>query len=227
MTHRALLLERLELVAQALTPQLLSEVTLVGGSLLAVLPLSVPVRATKDVDFVLPTTRPLDWHRFIRSLEARGFRPSRDEGAPICRYEKVDPRMKLVVDVMPTDDRLGFTNRWYQAVHENRSPTKIPNLYAATPLDYLLTKIEAFKGRGAKNPLLSVDLEDIVTVCRGLSSILDQIASGVNERDLFARQFFRAFVKRADALELILAHTEGDRVSQEAAQKMFGKLRAF
>jgi hypothetical protein len=48
-------LQRLELVCQELGPALISEVILVGGSLQAVLPLEVPNRPTKDVDFILPT----------------------------------------------------------------------------------------------------------------------------------------------------------------------------
>lgn len=216
-TARQRLRARLEIVCQEIGADLLRQLTLVGGSAQAVLPLTVPARPTKDVDFVLLTIAPLDWHRFLHGLESRGFRASREEGAPICRYEKNVGSMNLVVDIMPTDDRLGFTNRWYPDVHAHRAETDIPGLYVVTPLLYLLTKIEAFNSRGAKDPVSSSDLEDIVALCRGIPDLLDEVERGSDASHAAARGFLSAFASRPDAANLVRSHTEGDSAAQEEA----------
>lgn len=220
-------LQRLELVCEELGPALISEVTLVGGSLQAVLPLEVPNRPTKDVDFILPTPTASSWHRFLRAMEDRGFKASSDEDAPVCRYEKSVSAMKLVVDVMPTDGRLGFSNRWYTDAHAHRQETSIPGLFGATPLHYLLTKIEAYTDRGARDPLSSHDLEDIITLCRGLPALLDEVQAGSSPAHVAARTFLRSLASRRDSRALIEAHTEGTSSAQHGAAALLIRLSAL
>ena len=128
--------------------------------------------------------------------------------------------MRLVIDIMPTDDRLGFTNRWYPSVHRHREPTDIAGLFAASALDYLLTKIEAFRGRGSADPLASHDLEDIVVLTRGHPTLMTELRSGADIRHVEARRFLTEFSAGPDARALLLAHTEGDAASQAEAEAL-------
>lgn len=209
---------RLEAVCLALGPELLDELTLVGGSTQAVFPLVVPVRPTKDVDFIFRPASPMHWNRLTRALEDKGFRASRDEDAPDCRYVKAAERERLVIDVMPTDDRLGFTNRWYDEAHRYRRATDISHLYAITPVHYLLTKIEAYRGRGSHDPISSHDLEDIITVCRGLPGFLDELQAAQEPAAREACAFLVALAGGPDGEAYLAAHIEGDTVDMSASQ---------
>lgn len=225
MSSRDRLLARLHRVAGAFGAELLDKVTLVGGSLTAVLPLTIPIRPTKDVDFILPTTGPLDWHRFIYALEGRGFVATRDPNGPDCRYEKREDAELLIVDIMPTDHRFGFSNPWYADAHMHRQPTAIAGLYAAAPIYFLLTKIAAFNDRGAANPLASHDLEDILTVCAGMPGLVDGILAMDDTPHTAARDFLLALARRPDARALLEGHAEGDDVSQSRARELLARLR--
>jgi hypothetical protein len=205
---------------------LLEQVTLVGGSMTAVLPLTIPVRPTRDVDFILPTKAPMDWHRFIYALEGRGFVATRDPNGPACRYEMLQDIGLLVVDIMPTDRRLGFTNPWYPDAHLHRQATAIAGLYCASPIYFLLTKIAAFKDRGAADPLASHDLEDILTVCSGLPGLLDSVLATHDTPHTAARDFLLSLVRRPDALSLLEGHAEGDDASQARARTLHMRLKA-
>jgi hypothetical protein len=69
------------------------------------------------------------------------------EGAPTCRWRSGD----LPIDVMPTDERiLGFSNRWYTPANVSAENIEIVGLRIRliTPIYFLATKLEAFRGRG-------------------------------------------------------------------------------
>jgi hypothetical protein len=214
---------RLEKTCAVLGPKLLERLTLVGGTRQALLPLTVSTRATLDVDFIVEAHTIIEWQRFMDELqEASGFRPSTEEDAPICRYEKrTDDDDVLVIDVMPTSDALGFHNPWYPSAHRNR--VYLPSssgIYAASPLDHLLTKIEAYKSRGASDPLSSHDLEDIVAIIISLDDVMTAIESGTTDECIAARAFLIEFARRDDAKDLLLAHTDS------AAQRLVPALHS-
>ncbi len=209
---------RLEAVCVELGKPLLADLTLVGGSTQAVLPLLVEVRPTKDVDFIFAPEGALGYNKLTRRLEDRGFRASQDEDAPDCRYVKTTAAGRLVIDVMPTDDRLGFTNPWYDEAHRRRQNTDIDGLFSATPLLYLLTKIEAYKSRGAADPLASHDLEDIVAICRGLSGFLDELQTSTDAAAGAARSFLVGFAAHPAAEAWIAAHIEARGTGMSAIQ---------
>jgi hypothetical protein len=217
---------RLEAVCLELGKPLLEHLTLVGGSTQAVLPLLVDVRPTKDIDLIFAPEGALGWHKLTRRLEDRGFRASEDEDAPACRYVKTTPAGRLVIDVMPTDDRLGFTNPWYEEAHQRRQHTDIEGLFAVTPLLYLLTKIEAYKSRGAADPLSSHDLEDIVAICRGLPGFLDELQVMTDAASSAARSFLSEFASNPFAEAWIAAHIEGDAHGASAVD-LHQRLRRF
>ncbi|MDP2433771.1 MAG: hypothetical protein Q8O33_17355 [Pseudomonadota bacterium] len=69
---------------------------------------------------------------------------------------------------------LGFSNRWYPLAAASATRLVLPsgktiNLISAPA--FLATKFEAFKTRGQGDPLMSHDLEDIINVVEGRTSI--------------------------------------------------------
>lgn len=155
-----MLLARLSHTAQELG-ELVDDVTIVGGMSPALYELSqrVALRATTDVDLILPAATLHDWHSFVAKLQRRGFRSPHE--APICRYVKRD----LTVDVMPADPaQLGFGNRWYEEAARERIAAPVAGLHVVAPIYFVATKLDAFHGRGAALPMMSHDLEDIFVV---------------------------------------------------------------
>lgn len=65
----------------------------------------------------------------------------------------------MQLDLVPLDEKvLGFANRWYR-------------------VGFDATKFEAFKDRGNNDVYLSHDLEDIMTVMEGRSSVAQEMAT--------------------------------------------------
>src|SRR5260221_10778552 len=73
-------------------------------------PAAAAVRPTLDVDAIVAIASYAEFTLLENRLRELGFRESRAEGAPICRWLHGD----LILDLMPTDASiLGFSNRWY------------------------------------------------------------------------------------------------------------------
>lgn len=83
------------------------------------------------------------------------------------------------IDIVATADvGIGPTNRWYkQAVAEAISHELAPDLkvLVITPIYFIATKLEAFRGRGHGDYQASHDLEDILLVLAGLPDLRAQL----------------------------------------------------
>jgi hypothetical protein len=124
---------------------------------------SVPGVKTRydDVDLIVDIVSHGKWVQLQEELRSRGFRESPEDDV-ICRMRLGD----LKVDFMPDDEGiLGFSNRWYSlglesAVDHTLTDDIIVRVLTA-PL-FLATKLEALRGRGIDDLLMSRDLEDIL-----------------------------------------------------------------
>lgn len=183
----------LEAVAWRLEP-LLGDLVFVGGQVAELLitdPAAVRVRATTDVDVVVPVTTRAEYRKAERRIEALGFRHDTRVGAPICRW--VSPEGH-VLDLMPVHHEiLGFSNRWYGLALDTARAfvlTKDLTIRIPTAPAFLAMKLEAFHGRGRGDLLRSHDLEDVITVVAGRDSISDEVADApYTLRSAIAEQF--------------------------------------
>ena len=191
------------------------ELTIVGGTAPALYEISqaVPIRPTEDIDVVIESKGPAQWNRLVRKIEDRGFRYA-GAGAPICRYVKGD----LQINVMPTDDSLGFSNRWYAEAVANRIKTDF-GVHVIAPLYFIATKLVAYTDpeRGGGNPFMSIDLDDIVVVVRGIPELLAEIRIGTADVHVFVREQLSALFSGADGLDIVRSHLEGDAGTQALA----------
>ncbi|MDO3383685.1 hypothetical protein [Gilvimarinus algae] len=95
---------------------------------------------------------------------------------------------------MPDDEAvLGFTNRWYTQALKSAAQYELPSttiIRVVTPLYFLATKLEAYKGRGCADPLSSHDIEDLLNVVDGRPELLTELqqADGVL-RQYLGKQF--------------------------------------
>ena len=153
---------------------------------------------TNDVDVVVPvTTRPA-YHALQLRLMALGFTPDNRDGAPVCRLRTTDD---LILDVMPLDEAiLGFSNRWYSyalASATTRTLEPALDVRIASAAAFLAMKWEAFGTRGAADPLISHDLEDVITVVAGRAEILEDVRAVPDDVRKFIRAQTSAFLATA------------------------------
>lgn len=207
-------LERLVATAEALRP-LLGDLLLVGGcaaGLLVTDPGSSPIRPTLDVDLVSEAATYAAYHRVGERLRELGFQSGTLQGDPLCRWRIGE----LVVDVMPLDEGvLGFSNRWYVAATRKPLVVELPNGLSMRHIDaphFLASKLEAFASRGAGDPVTSSDVEDIVVVVDGRSSIVREVGGAPEAVRSFVGQAVSALLTDRLFLEAMPGYfaTEGD-----------------
>jgi len=180
----SVLLLMLEKVARALGPDLCQKMTFVGGCTTGLLLTDEytkeQVRYTDDVDLIVHAMGYLGFHSLQKELQDHGFSigiPESGETQPICAMRLGNLR----VDFMPEDeDVLGFTNKWYKAAMQTATPyslTREVTIRLITPVYFLATKLEAFKGRGNDDVLGSRDIEDILQLLDGRAELVGEVQS--------------------------------------------------
>jgi len=135
------------------------------------------VRPTEDVDAIVEVASLGAYHRSAEQLMGRGFKQTMADNTPPFRWYW--NRMQL--DLVPLDEKvLGFANRWYRVGYEAALAVELAGglrlRHLSAPL-FLATKFEAFKDRGNNDVYLSHDLEDIMTVMEGRSTIAQELAT--------------------------------------------------
>ena len=198
--------ERLLRTARRIAP-LLADVVFVGGQMAELLvtdPAAIRVRPTEDVDVVVKVSTRTAYHRLQQQLGELGFGPDGRVGAPICRTRTADG---LVLDVMPLDEEiLGFSNRWYPLALDTAVPLDLaPDVVirAITAPVFLATKWEAFQHRGVADPLMSHDLEDIITLVAGRSTIVGEVSTLPSDARQFIATSTRDFLAGPWAEEIV------------------------
>lgn len=183
MTVFNVLQDMLKEVAKALGPDMCQQMTFVGGCTTGLLLTDdftrEQVRSTEDVDLIVHVMGAIGFVRLQEQLSQRGFRLSpNDEGddLPICAMKLGELR----VDFMPDDDTLGFSNRWYKDAMATATPYELDAetiINLVSPVYFIATKLEAWKGRGRGDALTSRDIEDILHLVDGRPELLGEIQS--------------------------------------------------
>ena len=170
-------LEQLIATAALLRP-MLGDLVFVGGAVTSLLVTDEGAglpRPTLDVDAIAEISSYAEYTAFGERLRALGFSEDTSEGAPLCRWV----HSGTILDVMPLDEKiLGFSNRWYRAAMEAATTHQLLRdleIRVVTAPYFLATKIEAFKGRGRGDFLASHDLEDLIFVIDGRSTIVEEV----------------------------------------------------
>lgn len=173
--------QMISMVAEAMQADLLSKVAFVGGCTTGLLLTDAfsmeQVRHTDDVDLIVHVVGQMGWARFQEELRTRGFTDDLFGHAPICAMKLGSLR----VDFMPDDpDVLGFSNRWYSdALATARDHEIEPGIVIrlVSPVYFVATKLEAYKGRGNHDPLASQDIEDLLVLFDGRQQIVEELST--------------------------------------------------
>ena len=177
----------------------------IGGVVAGLLitdPAAPEIRATNDVDCIVEVATRADYDTRIRELLlSKGFAEMQGEDIPICAWT-IDG---LRVDVMPTNDALGFHNPWYEGAMRTADLIDLGpiTVWVISPPYFLATKLVAFEARGNDDFLGSHDLEDIVALVDGRQELIEDIKDADDEvtsylktkiSDLLANPLFTASV---------------------------------
>ncbi|WP_295748365.1 hypothetical protein [Undibacterium sp.] len=183
----------IEIVAKAIGQDLLNEVAFVGGCTTGLMlddPFSIEqVRHTDDVDLIVHVVGKVEWYSLQDRLRKQGFRETIDDD-PICAMKFGE----LKVDFMPDDPAiLGFCNKWYVEALKTASNYQLTEtvvIRLVLPAYFLATKFEAYLGRGQGDALGSRDIEDILMLVDGRTTIVTDIKAAQPEvQQYIASQF--------------------------------------
>ncbi|MHB8872606.1 MAG: hypothetical protein ACYC8T_02870 [Myxococcaceae bacterium] len=209
----------------------LPKAVFVGGAVAALYDDSpaADVRPTDDIDCVAEVNV-AGYYALLTELKSRGFRESRAKGAPVCRLTL---GADLAVDVMATDPAvLEFSNRWFADGIMTARLRHLPGgltVRAITPLYFVATKLEAFKGRGAADVRSSHDLEDVLVLLARRPALLEEIGLRAGPLGEYLRQELRSLSRSEDLLDAIPGAFRGDPEGQLLARELtsaFLRLRA-
>jgi predicted nucleotidyltransferase len=173
-----------------------------------------PIRITQDVDAIVQVVSPAEYYQLAERLRQRGFQEDSSDGAPICRWV-VDG---VLLDVMPTEPKiLGFGNEWYQPAMAHAQVVTLPSgrqIRMVSAPYFLITKLEAFDGRGQGDYLLSHDIEDIVTVLDGRKEIVEEVRGAEAELVQALAERFTALREDRRFIDAVSGHIPPDETSQ-------------
>lgn len=231
MSNRAEILQRLHDVGHVLQGFGFNQpFMVVGGSAPATFVLDrkgVDVRATKDVDLVVPgDQRVLD--ELLRKLGRYDIQPGLGDHIGRVRIDG------LAVDFIPEIPHAADVNRsWFnRALETCRSVNGLP-FSVIDPVAFIATKQVALNApdRGRTRDenswgyaFGSSDLEDLITVLEGSLSVRSAIESGSEPMVRFIRFELAKHLSTADGLELIQSEMPGDPVGQSRAVSLWNWL---
>jgi predicted nucleotidyltransferase len=197
--------------------ELADEMVFVGGcatGLLITDPAAPPIRVTRDVDAIVQVYSHSDYYQLSEKLRAKGFAEDASDGAPICRWMTKN----IILDVMPTDTTLlEFGNKWYAPAAKNAQTVKLPagkSIHMVSAPYFLITKLEAFDGRGNGDYLLSHDIEDLVAVLDGRPAIVEEVKKAESDLTKELSQRFQVLLQDQRFVDSVSGHMPTDETSQ-------------
>jgi hypothetical protein len=90
---------------------------------------------------------------------------------------------------------------------------------------FLVTKLEAFRGRGQGDYQLSHDLEDVIAVVDGRPSLVDEVDLAEPELRDYLRDGVGELLDDAAFLEALAGHLPGDAESQRRLPTLVDRMK--
>ncbi len=185
----------------------------------------VIARPTKDVDVIMEILTRVEFSKLEEQLRTIGFKHDTTQGAPKCRW-LLD---SITVDVMATHEKAGDgPSEWFAEALENAQPVKLaPGCFAhiITAPYFLATKLNAFFDRGNQDLYGSHDLEDILTVLDGRTTICTEIQNSPEELRKYLAVCFSKLLADTHFLQCLPGHLPSDAASQERAPILLTTIR--
>jgi len=205
----------LERVAKALGSSLCEDMTFVGGCTTGLLLTDdftkEQVRHTDDVDLIVHVIGYGGFSALQERLKKKGFSiPPQEDESPTCAMNLGDLR----VDFMPADENvLGFSNRWYKSAMDTAKAYELSQglvIRLVTPVYFMATKLEAYRGRGNNDALGSRDIEDILNLVDGRPELLQEIKSAQQEVQRYISAELAALLDDVNFEYAVQSQTKGN-----------------
>jgi predicted nucleotidyltransferase len=222
------ILESVRIVASAFG-NLLPEVVFVGGATTGFLvtdPAAPEQRPTQDVDVVLRIASYADYIEMCQRLRELGFVEDSAEGSPRCRWIV----RTIKVDVMSWGQHPGPPSRWFEEAHRLATTYSIGaglDIRVITAPYFLAAKLEAFLDGRRDDIRISRDVEDIIAVVDGRSSLQDEVTSSSALLREYVASQVRALIANLDFVDIVAGHLPGDSASQARLPGVVARLRAL
>lgn len=184
------------------------------------------IRPTDDVDAIVEVASYAEYATLSDRLHALGLREDDREGAPLCRWV----HKELVVDIMPTDERvLGFSSRWFRAAALASESWTLAGhrVRVVAPVYFLATKIEAFRRRGHDDYPASHDLEDVIAVVDGRATIADEVMAAPSDVRGYVTAELGQMLRTRAFIDALPGFLLPDAANQARLPRLLGRLRAM
>ena len=165
------------------------------------------VRPTEDVDVVVEVLGyNSDYESIIEKLLQIGFQPDVMSGV-ICRYLYGN----LTVDIMTTENVMGFSNRWYANGFKHAIDYRIDDQHEVKIFSapyFIASKFEAFKNRGKNDGRTSTDFEDIVFLLENRETLWEEINAAPVDVHQYIKEKFTELINNPNHEEWIGCHVD-------------------
>jgi hypothetical protein len=182
---------------------------------------------TYDVDVLAEIVSYAGYTRFSERLRKLGFEEDAREGAPLCRWRHQD----LTLDVMPLDEKiLGFSNRWYRDALRAAVEIQLAHnlvIRAISAPYFLITKMEAFRGRGRADFFASHDLEDFISVVDGRPTLMEEVAASPAVLRDYLRDAIKSLLNDSRFLDALPGYLLPDDANQARISLLTRKLQTL
>ncbi len=200
---------RLVAVGRALGP-LATDVVFIGGAIAPLLqthPVMPRVRATDDVDALVPSASYARQHTLESRLADLGFTRRATDAGHAHRWRAPDG---TPFDLVPAGEHLGGTgSRGDALVLKTATESDLePGLTIrhANATGFLALKWAAFHDRGQDDPFASRDLEDILALTVSRDSLVTEFRAAPAAIRARIRDGFRWLIDSPDREDLVAAH---------------------
>jgi hypothetical protein len=184
-----------------------------------------PIRQTIDVDVIVQVLSKGEYYALSERLRQQKFKEDSSDDAPICRW--TDGR--VILDVMPTDPEiLGFGNEWYEPAMMHAIEVGLPGgkiIRMVSAPYFLITKLEAFEGRGAGDFQMSHDIEDLVAVVDGRPMIVDEVSDSEAALHTAITDRFQALLLNSRFVDAVSGHLPTDEASQARVPLVINRMK--
>ena len=209
---------------------LANEMVFLGGcatGLLITDPAAPAIRVTRDVDAIIEVASRSEYYSLSEKLRILGFKEDTSDGAPLCRWLADS----VILDVMPTDAGiLGFGNQWFASAMEHSRNIELSDgmkIRIVSAPYFLMTKLEAFEGRGNGDYLMSRDIEDIVAVLDGRPEIRNELRQADPVLAQAIAERCSALLKEARFIDALPGHMPAGESSSGRVSMLLDTVRAI
>lgn len=130
---------------------------------------------------------------------------------------------------MPSDpDILGFGSDWHAAVMEHAMEITLPKggvIRMVSAPFFLITKLEAFEGRGGGDYQLSHDVEDLLAVIDGRPGILDEVLAAEEKLQAELAERFLRLLDDSRFVDAVSGHLPPDETSQARVPIVLARIK--